>query len=153
MQVKEGGPTSKPVEATCRQAVELLLLLALVVSLRRLLVSRFGFVDGLSRLLLCAHMIVAAVLLRRSPMSFRSLLVMFGSLLVHFLRHCVSLLFEAVREKRLKLSMVPTALDGSDVSQMSGSNPRDVSSKHTRHCDDLTEPDCGAPTIKPNAGT
>ena len=38
-------------------------------------------------------MVVAAVLLRSSPMSFRSLLVMFGSLLVHVLRHGVSLLF------------------------------------------------------------
>ena len=35
-------------------------------------------------------MVVAAVLLRSSPMSFRSLLVMFGSFLVHILRHGVS---------------------------------------------------------------
>jgi hypothetical protein len=35
-------------------------------------------------------MVVAAVLLRSGPMSFRSLLVMFGSLLMHFLRHGVS---------------------------------------------------------------
>jgi hypothetical protein len=37
-------------------------------------------------------MIAAAVLLRRSPMSFRGLLVMFSSLLVHLLWHCVSFL-------------------------------------------------------------
>ena len=41
-----------------------LLLLALVVSLRRMVVSCFGFIGCLSRLLLCTHMIVAAVLLR-----------------------------------------------------------------------------------------
>jgi len=35
-------------------------------------------------------MVVTAVLLRRSPMSFRSLIVMFGRLLVHILRHSVS---------------------------------------------------------------
>jgi hypothetical protein len=38
-------------------------------------------------------MIVAAVLLRGSPMSLRSLLMMFGSLLVHILKHNISLLF------------------------------------------------------------
>src|SRR5271165_1031083 len=37
-------------------------------------------------------MVVAAVLLRSSPMSFGSLLVMFGSLLMHILRHGVFLL-------------------------------------------------------------
>ena len=36
-------------------------------------------------------MVVTAVLLRRSPMSFRSLLVMFGRLLVHILRHSLYL--------------------------------------------------------------
>ena len=41
-----------------------LLLLALVVSLRRMVVSCFGFIGCLSRLLLCTHMIIAAVLLR-----------------------------------------------------------------------------------------
>ena len=70
-----------------------LLLLALVVSLRRMLVSCFGLVSCLSRLLLCTHVIVAAVLLRGGPMSLRSLLMMFGSLLVHILRHNMSLLF------------------------------------------------------------
>ena len=38
-------------------------------------------------------MIIAAVLLRSDPMSFSSLLVMFGSLLMHFLRHGVSIAF------------------------------------------------------------
>jgi len=71
----------------------LFLLLALGVRLRRLLVRRLGLLGGLSRLLLRTRLIVAAVLLGRRPMSFRSLLVMFGSLLVHVLRHSVSLLF------------------------------------------------------------
>jgi hypothetical protein len=38
-------------------------------------------------------MVVAAVLLRSNPMSFRSLLVMFGSFLMHIFRHGVSFLF------------------------------------------------------------
>jgi hypothetical protein len=38
-------------------------------------------------------MIVATVLLRGSSMSFRGLLMMLGSLLVHIPRHNVSLLF------------------------------------------------------------
>jgi hypothetical protein len=38
-------------------------------------------------------MIVAALLLRGSPMSFHGLLMMLGSLLVHILRHNVFLLF------------------------------------------------------------
>ena len=62
-----------------------LLLLALVVSLRRMVVSCFGFISCLSRLLLCTDMIVAAVLLRSSPMSLRGLLMMFGGL------SCISL--------------------------------------------------------------
>jgi hypothetical protein len=73
--------------------MKLRLLLALAVSLRRLLVSCFGFDGRLSRLLLCTHVLVAAVLLRGSPMSLRGLLMMFGSLLVHILRHNISLLF------------------------------------------------------------
>jgi hypothetical protein len=90
---KSAAPTSGPVEATCCEAMKSLLLLALVVSLRRMVVSCFGFISCLSRLLLCTHMIVAAVLLRGSPMSLRSLLMMFGSLFVHILRHNISLLF------------------------------------------------------------
>jgi hypothetical protein len=35
-------------------------------------------------------MVVAAMLLRGRPMSFRSLLVMFGSFVMHFLRHGAS---------------------------------------------------------------
>ena len=65
----------------------LLLLLALVVGLGRMLVSCFRLFNCLSRLLPCTHMIVASVLLRGRPMSFRCLLMMFGSLLVHILRH------------------------------------------------------------------
>jgi hypothetical protein len=103
----KAAPTSKPVEAASGQAVKSFLLLALVVSLRRMLVSRFGFVDCLGRMLLGAHMIVAAMLLRSGPMGFRSLLMMFGSLLVHVLRHRVSLRFEEVKKKRSRLSMVP----------------------------------------------
>jgi hypothetical protein len=80
--------------------MKLLLLLALVVSLRRMLVSCFGFVSCLSRLLLCTHVLAAAVLLRGRPMSLRSLLMMFGSLLVHILRHNISLLFEGSRAQR-----------------------------------------------------
>jgi hypothetical protein len=38
--------------------------------------------------------IVAAVLLRRSPVDLRGLLVMLGGLLMHFLRHFVSLLID-----------------------------------------------------------
>ena len=90
---KREAPTSGPVEATCCEAMKSLLLLALIVSLRRMVVSCFGFISCLSRLLLCTHMIVAAVLLRGSPMSLRSLLMMFGSLFVHILRHNISLLF------------------------------------------------------------
>ena len=56
-----------------------------------MLVSYFGFLSGLSGLLLGAHLVAAAVLLRSSPMSFRSLVVLFGSLLVHILRHGGSL--------------------------------------------------------------
>jgi hypothetical protein len=48
------------------------------------------------------------MLLRRSPMSFRSLLVMVRSLLMHILSHNVSLLFGASGEQRLMLSIVPT---------------------------------------------
>jgi hypothetical protein len=88
--LKKAASTSGPAEAACCRVVELFLLLALVVSLRRMLVSYFGFLNGLSWLLLGAHMVAAAMLLRRSPMSFRSLLVMFGSLLMHILRHGVS---------------------------------------------------------------
>lgn len=89
---QKGSPNQRA-GATCREAMKLLLLLALVVSLRRMLVSCFGSVRCLSRLLLCTHVIAAAVLLRGSPMSLRSLLMMFGSLLVHILRHNISLLF------------------------------------------------------------
>jgi hypothetical protein len=85
--------TGEPVEATCGKTIELFLLLAFAVSLGQTLVSHFTLLNCLSRLLLCTHMIGSAVLVRRSPMRFRSLLVMFGSLLVHILRHGVSLLF------------------------------------------------------------
>jgi hypothetical protein len=59
--------------------------------------------------------LVAAVLLRRSPMSFRSLLVMLGGLLVHVLRHGVFLAIWGSLDQRLQLSMVPNYLDGSEV--------------------------------------
>jgi hypothetical protein len=71
----------------------LFLLLALVVGLGRMLVSGLGLIECLSRLLLCARMIIAAVLLGGGPMRLCSLLVMFCGLLVHILRHHVSLLF------------------------------------------------------------
>jgi hypothetical protein len=94
VQLKEkAGPTSAPVEAACCDVMKSFLLLALVVSLRRMLVSCFGLIGCLSRLLLRTHVIVAAVLLRGGPMSLRSLLMMFGSLFVHILRHNMSLLF------------------------------------------------------------
>jgi hypothetical protein len=51
----------------------------------RVLVNRLGLIHRLDRLLLCAHIIVAAVRRRRSPMNFRGLLVMLGGVLVHFL--------------------------------------------------------------------
>src|ERR1700678_3676906 len=102
------APTGAPVEATCRAEIGLLLLLALVVRLRRMLVSHFGFLGRLRRLLLPTHMIVAAMLLGRGAMSFCSLLMMFGSLLVQFLRHIVSSLFERSPRQHLKLLMVPT---------------------------------------------
>jgi hypothetical protein len=57
-----------------------------------MLVSRFGFFGCLSGLLLSADMIVTAVLLCRSPVSFRCLFVMVGSLLVKVLRHGISFL-------------------------------------------------------------
>jgi len=59
-----------------------------------MLVSGLGFFSCLRRLLLSADMIVAAVLLGRCAMSFCSLLVMFGGLLVQFLRHIISSLLE-----------------------------------------------------------
>jgi hypothetical protein len=106
-----GGPDwFGSAEATGAAAIELFLLLALVMSLCRMLVSYFGFLSGLSGLLLGAHMVAAAVLLRRSPMSFRSLVVLFGSLLVHILRHCGSLLFEG------RSSVTSGALESSNVS-------------------------------------
>jgi hypothetical protein len=46
--LKKAAPTSGSVEAACCRVVELFLLLALVVSLRRMLVSCFGFLNGLS---------------------------------------------------------------------------------------------------------
>src|SRR6476620_1304047 len=67
VRTKKGSPNQRA-GATCREAMKLLLLLALVVSLRRMLVSCFGFVGRLSRLLLCTHVIAATVLLRGSPM-------------------------------------------------------------------------------------
>jgi hypothetical protein len=70
--------------------VRLILLLALAVSLRRMLVRRFGFLHRLGGLLLRAYVVVAAVLLRRGTMSFRSLLVMFGGLFVRFFGHLFS---------------------------------------------------------------
>jgi hypothetical protein len=82
---ERGGPDREPVEAACY--VRLFLLLALVVSLRRMLVRRFGFLHRLGGLLLRIYMVIAAVLFSRGAMSFRSLLVMFGSLLVCFLGH------------------------------------------------------------------
>jgi hypothetical protein len=65
----------------------LLLLLALVIGLRRMIMSGFGFFRCLSLLLLCTHMIVTAVLLRCGSVSLRGLLMMIGGLLVHFLGH------------------------------------------------------------------
>jgi hypothetical protein len=87
---QKGSPNQRA-GATGREAMKLLLLLALVVSLRRMLVSGFGFVSCLSRLLLCTHVFVAAVLLRGSPMSLRGLLMKFGGLLVHILKHNIFL--------------------------------------------------------------
>jgi hypothetical protein len=58
-------------------------------------VSCFGSFGRLSGLLLSADMIVTAVLLCRSPVSFRSLLVMVGSLLVKVFRHGISFLWES----------------------------------------------------------
>jgi hypothetical protein len=63
--------------------VAYLFLLALIVRLRRMLVSCLGFFNSLSGLLLRAHMVVTAVLLRGSAVGFRGLLMMFRGLLVH----------------------------------------------------------------------
>jgi hypothetical protein len=87
VKLKKTAPTGKPVGAVYYDAVELFLLLALVISLRRVLVSGFRFLNGLSGLLLCIHMVATAMLLCRGPVSLCSLLVMFGSLLMHILRH------------------------------------------------------------------
>jgi len=57
-----------------------------------MLVSCFGFFNRLGGLLLCAHMIFSAVLLRGSPVSFRGLFVMFRGLFVHDFWHGDSLL-------------------------------------------------------------
>src|ERR1700736_1857127 len=54
-------------------------------------------------------MVVAAMLLRRSPMSFRSLIVVFGSLLMHIFRHGVSLVIWG------RSSVTIEALDSSKV--------------------------------------
>src|ERR1700737_554791 len=54
-------------------------------------------------------MVVAAMLLRRSPMSFRSLIVVFGSLLMHIFRHGVSLVIWG------RSSVTSEALDSSKV--------------------------------------
>jgi hypothetical protein len=67
--------------------VDYLFLLALTICLRRVLVSCLGFLNGLSGLLLCAHMVVSAVLLRGGPVGFRRLFVMFRCLLVHIFWH------------------------------------------------------------------
>jgi hypothetical protein len=55
--------------------MDYLFLLALIVCLRRMFVSCLGFFHGLSGWLLCAHMVVTAVLLRGSAVGFRGLLV------------------------------------------------------------------------------
>ena len=83
---ERGSPDRGPVEATFYVA-RLFLLLTLGVSLRRELVRRFGFLHRLGGLLLRIYMVIAAVLLRRGTMSFRSLLMMFGGLLVSILGH------------------------------------------------------------------
>jgi hypothetical protein len=100
--MQKGGPDqSGRSGAARREAGQLFLLLALGVGLLRMIVSCLG------RLLLCARVIATAVLLRRGTMSFRSLLVMFSSLLVRVLGHDVSLLFEGGLGQRRKLPMVP----------------------------------------------
>jgi hypothetical protein len=83
---KTSAPTGEPVGATC-DAVGLFLLLALVVGLRRMLVRNFGFFHRLRGLLLRIYMVIAAVLFRCGTMSLRSLLMMFGSLLMCILGH------------------------------------------------------------------
>jgi len=64
-----------------------LFLLALIVCLYRMLVSCLGFFNGLSGLLLCAHIVVTAVLLRGGTVGFRGLLMMFRGFLVHVFWH------------------------------------------------------------------
>jgi len=69
-----------------------------------MLVSCFGFFNRLSGLLLRAHMIVSAVLLRGCPVSFRGLFVMFRGRLVHDFWHCNTVLcwgcnFNLIRSK------------------------------------------------------
>jgi hypothetical protein len=106
--MQKGGPDqSGRSGAARREAGQLFLLLALGVGLLRMIVSCLGFLSRLGRLLLCARVIATAVLLRRGTMSFRSLLVMFSSLLVRVLGHDVSLLFEGGLGQRWKLPMVP----------------------------------------------
>jgi hypothetical protein len=94
-QIKKGGLDLESRPPIANDA-DLFLLLALGVRLRGVLVRRLGFFGRLSGLLFCPRMVVAAVLLGRRPMRLRGLIVMFGSLLVHVLRHCVSLLFGEV---------------------------------------------------------
>ena len=52
-----------------------------------MLVSCLGFLDGLSGLLLCAYVVVTAMLLRGSAVGFCGLLMMFRGLLVHIFWH------------------------------------------------------------------
>jgi hypothetical protein len=70
--VRRMQPSRRP-EGRCR------------VLVGRVLVNRLGLIQRLGRLLLGAHIVVAAVRLRRSPMNSRGLLVMLGGLLLHFL--------------------------------------------------------------------
>lgn len=71
--------------------------------------SSFRFFSSLSRLLLSTYMIVATMLHCRIPMSFRSLFVIFGNLLVHFLRRSIFLvMFGGTNSQQLDLSIVPT---------------------------------------------
>ena len=90
------------VEATPDRAVDYLFLLALIVCLGRMLVSCLGFLNGLSGLLLRAHMVVGAVLLRGGPVGFRGLFVMFRCGLVHIFWHGDFSLSCKVRMRSLK---------------------------------------------------
>jgi hypothetical protein len=72
-----------------------------------MLVRRLRLVEGLSRLLLAAGVIIAAVLLGRVAMRLCGFFVVLGGFLMRILRHVASLLCEGSLYQRASAAMVP----------------------------------------------